>query len=401
MREPPVQTAPQPGIDPELTISLGGPLYQRAVLGPLAEAPDVVGKKRIALLVALTWLPLVALTAAAGTLLPGTGLPLLRDIGINVRLLIALPLLVIAEQSVGRRIRMVLREFRGSGLLPPAAVPAFDAAVARLRRGRDSSLAELLLLALAIGGPLAAYFSGALEGRIAGGGDAWSGMPDGGISLAGKWFFLVAAPIFQFHLYRWGYRVLLWGMFLRRLSTLDLSLHPAHPDLAGGLGLLSSCQQSFATVFLAIGVVLSGTLANQILHAGALVKQFNAVIGAYIVLAALVTFAPLLLFSRALAALKRSGMLTYAGAATRMLGQFDHAWTAHWSEPPSRALDLDPSMVTDFASIHANVLRLRTMPIDPRDVMSFVVLTALPFVPLLLMEMSLKELFKLLAGVLM
>jgi hypothetical protein len=84
-----------------------------------------------------------------------------------------------------------------------------------------------------------------------------------------------------------------------------------------------------------------------------------------------------------------------------MLGQFDPAWTSKWSAPPSRPEDLDPSTVTDFASIHANVLRLRAIPIEPRELISFVVLVALPFVPLLLTEMSLKELLKHLAGVLM
>jgi len=384
-----------------LTLSLGGPIYQRAVLNPLAEPAESVGKKRILLLIALTWLPLVALTAAAGTLLSGIGQPFLRDVGINVRFLVALPLLVIAELPVGRRIRLVLREFRGSGILAPEAVPAFDTAIAGLRRGRDSAVAEVLLLVLSIGSPLAVYFSGGLEARLGTGADTWSGAPGGGISAAGKWFFFVAAPIFQFHLYRWLYRLVLWGVFLRRVSVLNLRLRPAHPDLAGGLGMLSTGQQSFAAVFLAIGTVLSGALANQILHAGASVMQFNTVIGGYIVLAVLIAFGPLILFGKALVELRREGQLVYSGAATRMLGQFDPAWTSKWTDPPSRPEDLDPSMVTDFASIHANVLRLRAIPIEPRELMSFVVLVALPFLPLLLTEMSLKELLKHLAGLLM
>jgi hypothetical protein len=388
-------------IDPELTLSLGGPIYQRAVLDRLAEPVEGVGKKRILLLVALTWLPLVALTGAAGTLLPGIEQPLLRDVGISARLLVALPLLVIAELPVGRWIRLVLREFRGSGILGPDAVPGFDAALARLRRGRDSGLAELLLLALSIGTPLAVYFTGGLADRLGGGATTWFGAADGGISAAGKWFFFVAAPIFQFHLYRWLYRLVLWGVFLRRVSVLDLRLRPAHPDLAGGLGMLSTCQQSFAAVFLAIGTVLSGALGNQILHAGAQVAQFNTVIGAYLVLTALIAFGPLLLFAKALVELKREGQLAYSGAATRMLGQFEPAWTSTWSTPPSRPEQLDPSMVTDFAAIHANALRLRAIPIDPRALVSFVLLVALPFLPLLLTEMSFKELLKHLAGVLM
>jgi hypothetical protein len=154
-------------------------------------------------------------------------------------------------------------------------------------------------------------------------------------------------------------------------------------------------------LFLAIGVVLSGALANQILHAGASVLQFKAIVGVYIGLAALIAFGPLMMFGKALRTLKRLGMLAYSGASTRMLSQFDPAWTANWAAPPSRPEELDPSMVTDFAAIHANVLHLRANPIEARSLISFVVVVALPFLPLLLTEMSLKERLKQLAGLLM
>jgi hypothetical protein len=401
MRDPRSGNPPAPAIDPELSISLGGPIYQRLVLDLLAEPAEQVAKKRILLLIAVTWLPLIALTAAANTLLPGTTQPFFRDVGINVRFLIALPLLVIAERSISRWIRLVLHEFRRSGLLLPEAVPKFDEAIGDLRRRRDSALAELLLLGLSIGTPIAAYFSGGLEARLETGADTWFGAQGVGVSAAGKWFFFVAAPIFQFHLYRWLYRLVIWALFLRRLSALELSLRPAHPDHAGGLGILSTCQQSFSVLFLAIGVVLSGALANQILHAGASVLQFKAIVGVYIGLAALIAFGPLMMFGKALVALKRLGMLAYSGASTRMLSQFDPAWTANWAAPPSRPEELDPSMVTDFAAIHANVLQLRAIPIEARSLISFVVAVALPFLPLLLTEMSLKELLKQLAGLLM
>jgi hypothetical protein len=401
MHDPRSGNPPAPAIDPELSISIGGPIYQRVVLDTLAEPAEQVAKKRILLLIAVTWLPLVALTAAAKTLLPGIPEAFFRDVGVNVRLLIALPLLVIAEQSISRWIRLMLREFRGSGILLPEGVSKFNEAIADLRRRRDSAVVELLLLGLSIGTPLAAYFSGGLEARLESGAETWFGAPGVGISAAGKWFFFVAAPIFQFHLYRWLYRLVIWALFLRRLSAIDLSLRPAHPDLAGGLGILSTCQQSFSVLFLAIGVVLSGALANQILHAGASVLQFKPVVGVYIGLAALIAFGPLMMFGKALRTLKRRGMLAYSGASTRMLSQFDPAWTANWAAPPSRPEELDPSMVTDFAAIHANVLRLRTIPIEARSLISFVVVVALPFLPLLLTEMSLKELLKQLAGLLM
>ena len=48
----------------------------------------------------------------------------------------------------------------------------------------------------------------------------------------------MSIPIFQFLTLRWLYRLLLWFLFLWRVSRLDLRLAPSHPDRAGGLGFL-------------------------------------------------------------------------------------------------------------------------------------------------------------------
>ena len=66
---------------------------------------------------------------------------------LHVRLLLALPLLILAELTVHQRMRPVVGQFLDRGLIPDAARPQFDAAIASTLRLRNSVAAEVLLIA--------------------------------------------------------------------------------------------------------------------------------------------------------------------------------------------------------------------------------------------------------------
>src|SRR5277367_4716713 len=54
-----------------------------------------------------------------------------------------------------------------------------------------------------------------------------------GVSEVGCYYALVALPVYQFLMYRWAYRMILWTRCLGRVSNLDLPLTPTHLDLDG------------------------------------------------------------------------------------------------------------------------------------------------------------------------
>jgi hypothetical protein len=60
-----------------------------------------------------------------------------------VRLLFALPLLILAELTVHQRMRPVVGQFLERGLITDAARPQFDAAFAAAIRLRNSIVAEI------------------------------------------------------------------------------------------------------------------------------------------------------------------------------------------------------------------------------------------------------------------
>jgi hypothetical protein len=83
----------------DFSLMLGGPLYQMLQRAHLMGPTLKLQKRRVLLMIAITWLPLLLLSAITGHLFGGQGLPFLET---HVRFLIALPVLLIAELVVRR-----------------------------------------------------------------------------------------------------------------------------------------------------------------------------------------------------------------------------------------------------------------------------------------------------------
>ena len=205
-------------------------------------------------------------------------MPFLLDVEVHVRYLVALPLLIVAELVVHRRLRPLLQQFQERNLVPEAEMPRFDAAVAAAYRLRNSVLAEVLLIAFVYGfGILVVWRQfGALATTT------WYATPavDGYVlSLAGIWYGFVSLPLFQFLICRWYFRLFIWARFLWQVSRIELALVPTHPDRVGGLGFLGSTAYAFAVLAVAHGALLAGLIANRIFFLGASLAQFKVEIG--------------------------------------------------------------------------------------------------------------------------
>jgi hypothetical protein len=66
---------------------------------------------------------------------------------------------------------------------------------------------------------------------------------------------------------------------------------------------------------------------------------------------------------------------------------------------PSALIDTgDPSAVTDFSAMYDTVASMRSFPFSMRQTVGIAVVLLVPFLPLLLTAMSLRELFQRLLG---
>jgi hypothetical protein len=78
----------------------------------------------------LAWLPLLLFSALERQALGGSAaLPFLLDVDVHVRFLVALPLLIVAELAVHRRMRFVVTQFLERQLIPESAMTPFEGAI--------------------------------------------------------------------------------------------------------------------------------------------------------------------------------------------------------------------------------------------------------------------------------
>ena len=383
----------------DFSLVLGGPLYQLFRRAHLSGNTLELLQRRIIFISLIAWLPLLILSAIKGKLLGGTGLPFLSDAEVHIRFLVAVPVLIGAELVVNQRMRFVREQFLGLNLIPEDARSRFDAAIASVFRLRNSVLAEVLLIAFVYGVGVHIIW-----GRyVAIDTNAWYTVPPVTglrLSLAGMWYAYVSVPIFQFLLLRWYFRLFIWTRFLWQVSRITLSLVPTYPDRLGGLGFLSNTAHAFMPLAVAHGAVLSGMIANRILHLGAQLPAFKAEIAVMVVFVQCLVFGPLLLFAGQLAQMKRTGRREYGALAERYVRGFDTKWLRS-RPPPGEPLvgSADIQSLADLGNSYEVVRGMRLAPVSRDVVLQLAAATLLPVGPLLLTMMPLEELLKKLFGV--
>jgi hypothetical protein len=385
---------------PEFSLVLGGPLFQLFRRAHLTDDALMMVRQRIIVIALLAWLPLLLLSALQGQLWGGTSVPFLFDVEVHVRFLVALPLLIVAELVVHRRMRPLLQQFLERNMIPGNAMARFEAAIASAFRLRNSVLAEVLLIVLVYGVGVLIVWRQYVALDTA----TWYATPSAAgsqLSLAGIWYGYVSLPIFQFLLLRWYFRLLIWARFLWQVSRIELSLVPTHPDSLGGLSFISGQVYAFSVLAVAHGALLAGNLANRIFFLGAALTDFKVEIAVMVIFMLCVVLGPLLVFLPQLAQAKRQGAREYGVLAERYVREFDAKWVrggAPADEPLLGSADIQS--LADMGNSFAVVHNMRIVPIKRDALLRLVGATLAPIVPLALTMMSLEELLKKLMGVL-
>ncbi len=302
----------------EVRFGEGGLLYRFArAVGLL---PGWGGVVRVGVAIALlTWLPLVVLSAIERTLLSGPTIPLRQSFGTHARLILAIPVFFWAESLFTGRITEVLHTMLQSQLVRPEDLPRFGRACRQARRWWESQAVEAVFIVLAA----VAIYAG-LRTDISAGVATWRTTADGRLSVAGWWYTAVSLPFFQFLLWRWAWRLLVWGQLLWKISRLNLDLVPTHPDRAGGLGSLGVAHVDLAPLGFAASAVLAASFAEEIMFGGRAVVQAAVPAVGTILGSTLAWIAPLFLFSRRLLEVRQRGLLEYGALATSVCPRLRH-----------------------------------------------------------------------------
>ncbi len=376
----------------DFSLVLGGPLFQLFRRSHLAGDALELLYRRIVAITCFAWLPLLVLSVIGGSALGGgIKVPFLHDIEMQVKFLIALPILIAAELVVHLRIRPTVKSFLDRGVVPAEEVPRFNAAIDSVLRIRNSVALELALVAVVYTLGLWIWRSQtALETTT------WYARPGGGhlnLTPAGYWYVLVSLPIFQFILLRWYLRIFLWFGFLARVARLDLHLVPTHPDRAGGLGFLGQSTYAYGPILLAQGALLSGQIAGRIFQQGANLLDFKVQIVGFIAVFLAFILGPLAVFTPHLARARRRGLSEYGTLASRYVQGFDEKWIRGGASKDDEFLGTgDIQSLADLGNSFAVIQEMRVVPFGVRDATRLAAVTAVPLAPLVLTIFSLDDL---------
>jgi len=386
----------------DFSIVLGGPFFQLLRKVKLSGNALEDAKKRTLTLALFTWLPLLILSFITGKALSGSAtVPFIEDIAVHIRYLVAVPIMIFAELLVHQRMRVVVKQFIDRKIIPEDKLEKFHAAIHSALRLRNSILAESLLIAFVyivgvhfIWRPFAIIDTNAWYSHSS---------PEGNkLTLAGFWFGYISNPLFQFLILRWYYRIFIWSRFLWQVSRIQLNLNPLHPDKVGGLGFLSEIDSAFLPLAMVHGAVLSGLIADRILHLNASLLDFKVELVVIVLLVWLLLLLPLLLFTGQLAHTKRKGIVTYGQLGSKYVQDFDKKWMqASTSHDEALIGSADIQSLADLSNSYEVVRKMQLAPITKETLISLTAMTLLPVLPLVLTMMPIEELAKKLVEILL
>ncbi len=384
---------------PDFSLVLGGPLFQLCRRTRLSGDALELLSRRVLVIALFAWLPLLFFSLLDGRALGGgLKIPFLYDVEAHARFLIALPVLVIAELVVHRRVSPSVRRFVERRIVVMEDLPRFNAAVKSALRARDSVALEGTLLVLVWTLGLWIWRS-----QVALGDPTWYATPTAGqlnLTVAGYWYVFVSIPIFQFALLRWYMRLVIWFRLLWQISRLNLHLIAAHPDQAGGIGFLGKSSYAFGPILFAQGTLMSGLIASRVLYEGRGLMSFKMEAAGFVAFFVFVILAPLLMFTPRLDRTKRKGSAEYGLIANRCLDAYEKKWIAGGASETSAVLGSpDIGSLAATESVYDRVRQMHLIPFGTGDITRLAAATAAPLLPLLLTTFSAADVAKFLVKI--
>ena len=373
-------------------------IYRLAVRLKILDPSHECAWRRILALLVVTLLPLVGLALLEGNLInPDLSVSLSNDPQVFAKFLVAMPLLVFACVLIDPLITRNIQSIGVLGFVETSGTMRFRALVDALRREKDSSMADLVIVGLVfvttVSVAMALKTDQTLPAEVT---RNWTTRPDGTPTYAGLWAVFVSMPILQIMIARWFWRFLLWVRFLFKVSRIRLRLEASHPDLAGGIGFLKYGQGAFVFLFLALASMVSGLLAQEILLSVTTFQDIRLFIIAFAAVCLVILVVPLLLFTRQLVTCRRDGRARYSALGHELSLAFAEKRLAKVDPATGKSLmeSAEASAVCDYGTVYGAVRDMRIIPISPKSLGFLGIVLLIPFVPLALMGVPFMDFLK-------
>lgn len=386
--------AEQPAGIGEFLASHGGPFFELQRRVGVLEEDALHAGRRAAIFVALAWgVPLLLSLLQGHAFGPHINHPYLLDFGAWARFFIATGLFLLAEQEVEYGLHGKLGQFVSAPILAPESFRAAAAAVVNALKLRNSGVAELVCLGLAIAGAFV-WLAHLLNADASG----WAvQVADDGarLTLAGWWSVIVSVPIFYFLLTRGLWRYLVWAMLLWRIASLKLRLVASHPDGKAGLAFLAEYPNAYSMFVFGASAAMAMTVVRHIFESNISSVTFGYIIGCWLAIVLGFFAFPLLAFSKPLSELKERSLQILSAQATQFHRAAERAVIGHnvLADDPSEA-DLEHP-VSDPSGQYAVSKKLSILLMNRSAVAPLAAAALIPFAIAGATRLPYKEVFSL------
>lgn len=344
--------------------------------------------RRAVLLALFAWLPVAFWAWLRGRALPGEfAEPLLGHYGVHVRCLVAIPLFIIAEGTVHGATRRLIGQLIDRGILRDS--PELKDAVARAVRLRKRAAPWVVLVAITLALSIA-------PGHHQPHDLIWAtGTGDGaGFGFGGWWYKYVARTIYIALGLAWIWRLFLLAVLLHKVSKLNLSLVPTHPDRFAGLEPLSRLPGAFAPVILGLSAVLASGWAHGVVYHDLQLPALRLPAGAFVVLATLLFISPVLVFTPMLMKTRRAGLNEYGDLVARHGRGVRERWIE--GRPVEDGLLSAPEVgpVADTISMYDAITRIQPLLVSKGALIAVVAASIIPMLVVISLRIPIPELIK-------
>lgn len=338
------------------------------------------------------WLPIAVWAWQNGYLLPvDGGEPLLAHFGINARLLLAVPLFIVAEGMMHSTLTTLLPRLVSSGVVPPGQLDRLRSVLGDIARLRDAVLPWIAIFAA-----LASFFLFSSPSEVPHELSWAKGQADGaGMGLGVWWYLYVGRTIFLILLLAWLWRLVLLFMLFKRIAGLELSMVPTHPDRCAGLGFMARIPIMFVPVVLGISSVFASGWAHQVVYHDVTIVSLRVEIIAFVVVVPLVFLLPFVSFLGLMLSTKKQGLLDYGD----LIGRHGRLVRERWidgkqvaNDPILDAPELGP--IADTAAPYELIAKIRPLPLTMGSLIPLVGAAVLPMVILAALDLPLKTVLK-------
>ncbi len=344
--------------------------------------------RRAILLALVSWLPVAVWAWMRGRALPGQlAEPLLAHYGVHVRCLIAIPLFIIAEGTVHAATRRLVGQLVERGIL--LDTPELKAAVDRIIRLRALAAPWVVLIAITLALSIA-------PGQHQPHDLIWAtDAPDGvTFGFGGWWYRYVARTLYIALGLAWLWRLFLLAVLLHKISKLDLSLVPTHPDRFAGLEPLSRLPGAFAPVILGLSSVLASGWAHGVVYHDTQLPALRVPAALFVVLATLLFISPVLVFTPMLMKTRRAALNQYGALVARHGRGVRERWIEGRPVEDDVLSAPEVGPVADTISMYDAITRIQPLLVSKGALIAVIAASILPMLVVISLRIPLPELIK-------